>query len=246
MLEDYSNVDKDLAELNGNVSGFRLQSAAGHIEGMNQEAASTLIYGNAGTAPEEFNGFAVRYNDLSANNGQNIIDGAGTGSDNASIWLVGWGALTCHGIYPKGSQAGLFHEDLGLQTVTVSTGISGSLLRAYQDHWQWKIGLAIPDWRSVVRIANIDISNLVAKSSAADLFDLMIKAINVIPNMNMVKPVFYMNRTVWQMLWIQGRDDVISGGGLTFDNVAGRPVRSFMGIPVRLMDALTETEAQIT
>jgi hypothetical protein len=246
MLEAWSETDKDLAELNGNVNALRLSEAQAFIEAMNQEMASTLFYGNSGTAPEEFTGFSTRYSSLSANNAVNIVSGGGSGSDNSSVWLVVWGPNTIFGIFPKGSKAGIMHEDLGLVTVETTAGIAGNRMRAYQDHWQWKAGLAVKDWRYAVRIPNIDISALVAKSSAADLTELMIKAINRIPSLSMGRPVFYVNRTVRQQLEIQRRDDVISGGGLTFDNVDGRRVASFNGIPIRVCDALLETEAAVT
>lgn len=246
MLEAYSEVDKDLAELNGNSSSFRLSEAQAFIEAMNQEMASTFFYGDSSVDPEEFNGLAIRYSSLSAANAQNIVSGSGAGSDNSSIYLVVWGGQSIHGIFPKGSKAGLQHEDLGLVTVETTAGIAGSRMRAYQDHFQWKCGVALKDWRYVVRIPNIDISNLVAKSSAADLIELMIKAIHRIPNINMGKACFYMNRTCFQMLDIQRRDDVISGGGLSYDVVDGKREASFRGIPVRVADALTETEAVVS
>jgi hypothetical protein len=246
MLEAYSEVDKDLAELNGNTSSFRLSEASAFVEAMNQEMASTLFYGNSSVAPEEFNGLAVRYSSLSAANAQNIIVGGGSQSDNSSIWLVGWGSQSCFGVFPKGSKAGLQHEDLGLVTVETTAGIAGSRMRAYQDHWQWKCGVALKDWRYVVRIPNIDISSLVAKSSAADLIELMIKALHRIPNMGMGKFCFYMNRSVFQMLDIQRRDDVIQGGGLTYEVVDGKRIPSFRGIPVRICDALLENETLVS
>ncbi len=246
MLEAYSEVDKDLAELNGNAAGFRLSEAQAFVESMSQEMASTVFYGNAGLAPEEFTGLSVRYSSLSAANAQNIVVGGSSDTDNSSIWLCVWGQQTVHGIYPKGSKAGLQHEDLGLVTVETVAGIAGARMRAYQDHWQWKCGIALRDWRFVVRIPNIDISALVAKSSAADLQELMIKAIHRIPNLGMGKAAFYMNRSVMQMLDIQRRDDVISGGGLTYENVDGKQVASFRGIPCRIVDALVENEAAVS
>lgn len=246
MLEAWSEVDKDLAELNGNTSAFRLSEARAFIEAMNQEMAQTFFYGNSGLAPEEFTGLNVRYSSLSAANASGIVDGGGTGSDNSSIYLVCWSPETICGIFPKGSKAGLIHEDMGLVTVETTAGIAGSRMRAYQDRWQWKTGIALKDWRYVVRIPNIDISNLIAKSSAADLFDLMIKAMHRVPNLKMGKPVFYMNRTVFQMLDIQRRDDVVTGGGLSFENSDGKLNYSFRGIPVRISDALLETEARVT
>lgn len=243
MLEARSEVDKDLAELNGNTAAFRLSEAQAFVEAMNIEMAQTLFYGNVGVAAEEFTGLAIRYSSLSATNAQNIVSGAGSGSDNSSIWLVVWGGNTLHGIFPKGSQAGLIHEDLGLIDAFDS---SNNRFRAYSDRWQWKCGVALRDWRYVVRIPNIDISNLVAKSSAADLIELMIKAIHRIPMINAGRPVFYMNRSVIQMLDIQRRDDVISGGGLTWDSVDGKRQASFRGIPIRVCDALIETEAAVS
>lgn len=245
MLEAYSEVDKDLAELNGNTASFRLSEAQAFIEAMNQEMSSTFFYGNSSLAPEEFNGLAVRYSSLSAANAQNIVVGGSSDTDNSSIYLVVWGGQTIHGVFPKGSKAGLQHEDLGLVTVETTAGVAGARMRAYQDHWQWKCGVALKDWRYVVRIPNIDISNLVTKSSAADLIELMIKAIHRIPNINMGKACFYMNRTVFQMLDIQRRDDVISGGQLAYDVVDGKRIANFRGIPVRICDALTETEARV-
>jgi hypothetical protein len=246
MLESWSEVDKDLAELNGNQSSFRLSEAQAFLEAMNQEMASTFFYGDSSVDPEEFNGLAIRYSSLSAANAQNIVSGGGSDSDNSSIYLVVWGGQSIHGIFPKGSKAGLQHEDLGLVTVETTAGIAGSRMRAYQDRWQWKCGVALKDWRYVVRIPNIDISSLVAKSSAADLIELMIKAVHRIPNINMGKACFYMNRTCFQMLDIQRRDDVQSGGQLSYDVVDGKREASFRGIPVRISDSLLETEATVS
>jgi hypothetical protein len=247
MLEAWSEVDQKLAQLNGNVKAFRLSEAKAFIEAMNQEMAGTIFYGNGGLAPEEFTGLAVRYSAISgATNAQNVITGGGASSDNSSIYLVVWGENTVCGIFPKGSKAGLSHEDLDLVTVEVTAGVGGTRMRAYQDRWVWDCGIALKDWRYVVRICNIDISNLVAKSSAADLIDLMIKAIYRIPNLNAGKAVFYMNRTCGQMLDIQRRDDVVSGGQLSYDVVDGKRVMRFRGIPIRTCDQLHESEATVS
>lgn len=242
ILEAWSEVDVELAKLNGNTASFRLSEAQAFIEAMNQEMASTLFYGNSGTAPEEFNGLAVRYNSSSAANGQNVILGGAAGgqTDCYSIYLVCWGANTIHGIFPKGSKAGLEHHDHGEVTVETTAGIAGARMRAYQDQWIWKCGVALRDWRYVVRIANIDLS-----ADNADLVDLMIKAMHRIPAMGMGKCAFYMNRTALQRLDLINRGDVISGGGLNYENVAGKPVYEFRGVPVRKCDSLLVSETAI-
>lgn len=245
ILEAWSEVDKDLAELNGNTSEFRLSEASAFVEAMSQEKAQTLFYGDSSSSPEEFTGLSIRYSDLSAENAQNIVNGGGAGSDNSSIWLVTWGENTVFGIFPKGSKAGLVHDNLGEVTVETTNGIAGERMRAYQDRWQFKCGLAVKDWRYAVRIANIDISNLVDNTTPADIYKLMIKALHRIPDMGRGKPVFYMNRTLFQFLDLQGRDDVIAGGGLSFANVDGMPTRTFRGVPVKIVDSLLETEAAV-
>lgn len=244
-LEAWSEVDVELAKLNGNAPAFRLSEAQAFIEAMNQEFASTLFYGNAGLAPEEFTGLSIRYSDPAATNGQNVLDAAGAGSDNTSIWLICWGNQTVHGIFPKGSKAGLSHADHGEVTVETTAGMAGTRLRAFQDQFKWDCGVAVKDWRYAVRIGSIDVSNLVAKSSAADLIELMIKAMHRIPALGMGKCAFYMNRTVKQMLDIQRRDDVITGGGLVYNEVDGKLIPSFRGIPIRTCDAILETEAAV-
>ena len=246
ILEAWSEVDVDLAELNGNTAEFRLSEAMAFIEAMNQEMAATLFYGNSGLAPEEFTGLSVRYSSLSANNAQNIVDGGGTGSDNSSIWVVGWGEQSIYGIFPKGSKAGLDHQDHGEVTVETTAGIAGTRMRAYQDQWKWKTGIALKDWRYVVRIANIDISQLVAESSAANITKLLIKALHRIPNLKVGKNVIYVNRTIAEFLDIQRYDTAIAGGGISYQNIDGILVPFFRNIPIRTCDALLETESRVT
>jgi hypothetical protein len=246
IMEAWSEVDKDLAELNGNTAAFRLSEARAFIEAMNQEMASTLFYGNSDIDPEEFTGLAPRYADTSAENSDNIVLGGGSGSDNTSIWLICWGEQTCHGIFPKGSKAGLQHYDHGEVTVQDSTGVATKRLRAYQDQWQWKVGVALRDWRFAVRIPNIDVSDLTDNSgSQADVINLMIKAIHRIPSLNMGRCAFYMNRTVMQMLDIQRRDDV-AAAGMQYKEVDGKLIPNFRNIPIRKVDALLETESLVS
>jgi hypothetical protein len=244
MLEAWSEVDKDLATLNNDVSAFRLSEGRAFIEAMNQEMASTVFYGNGGLSPEEFTGLSPRYSAISgATNADNIVDAGGTGSDNASIWLVGWGDDTVHGIFPKGSQAGLVHEDYGEVTVEVTAGVAGNRMRALQERWQWKNGLVVKDWRYVVRIANIDVSDL-AGATPADLISMLEQADEILPT-GATRRVFYVNRRVSRYLRKIVRTAVGAGGGLTFENFGGRPVMAFGGAPIRKVDALLNTEARV-
>ena len=244
-LEAWSQVDCAVAKLNGNVGAFRLSEAKAFLEAMNQEFCSVLLYGNSGLNPEKFTGLSARYSSLSAGNAQNIIDGGGTGSDNTSVWLVVWNDNTIHGIYPKGSVAGLVRNDLGEKVVTVTQGVGGQMMLAYLEQFVWDCGIALKDWRYVVRLCNIDVSNLVAQSSAVDLTNKMIRMVHRIPVMTVGRPVFYMNRTVFEMLDIQRREAVQTGGQLKYEVVDGVSTPMFRGIPVRIVDQILLTEARV-
>lgn len=247
ILEARSEIDKDLAMLNGNTGSFRLLQAKAFIEAMNQRMQQTVLYGSTETTPEAFLGLAPRFgyapsNSTAAPNKVNVIDAGGTGSNNTSIWLVGWGANTVHGIYPKGSHAGLIHSDLGEGD---AFDASQNRFRAFMDQYQWKCGIALHDWRYVVRIANVDVTALTKNASAgADLIDLMTQALEKIHSLSGVTPAFYVNRTIRSFLRRQNVNKVASGT-LMYDEVAGKPALRFGEVPVRRVDALGIAEARI-
>jgi hypothetical protein len=242
MLETYAEVDKALADLNGNSASWRLSEERAFIEGLNQTLATTLIYGDSSLDPEKFMGLAPRYSSLSAENALNIVDAGGTGSDNTSIWLIVWGQNTCHATYPKGSNAGLQVRDLGEDTLTDA---AGGRYQGYRTHYKWDNGLSVRDWRYVVRICNIDVSDLTKNASAgADLIDLLTQAIELVPNLGMGRPAFYCNRKVRSFLRRQITNKV-AGSTLTMEDVAGKKVVAFDGVPVRRTDGILATEARV-
>lgn len=242
MLEAYAEVDKALADLNGNTAAFRLSEDAAHIEAMGQEMASTLFYGNEGATPEAFTGLAPRYNSKSAQNVDNIIDAGGTGSDNTSIWLCVWGPQTGFGIYPKGSTAGLQMTDKGQVTVENVDG-SGGRMEAYRTHYRWDAGLTIRDWRYFVRIANIDVSDLDTVANTRKLIEWMIQASERIPELGKGRAAFYMNRRLREKLRLGILEKISSN--LTWETISGERVMTFDDIPVRRCDALINAEARV-
>ena len=246
MLEAYARIDQDLAELNGNTAAFRLSEDTAFLEAMNQAQASTLLYGNPANDPRQYLGLGPRFGTISgAGNAANIIDAGGVGSGCTSIYLVVWGENTVFCTFPKGSKAGLVHEDQGIMTVYDA---NNNPYQAYQTHYQWKNGLVVKDWRYVVRIANINVTNLVAESSAADLVKLMSRALDRIPNFGMGRAAFYMNRTVYSMLRIQALNKSQNAIDVTQGlNQFGTPQSwtQFEGVPLRRVDQILNTETRV-
>lgn len=252
MLEARSEVDKDLAMLNGNTAQFRLSEDTAFLEAMNQTQAQTIFYGNPATDPKQFLGLATRYSLTTAGNGTNIITGGATsGSLNTSVYLVCWGDNTVYCPFPKGSKAGLLHEDLGEQTVY--DGVNR--MQAYATRYQWKSGLVVKDWRYVVRIPNLLVADIVAgtgtqaATAGTQLTKLMMRAMYKIPNLDMGRAAFYMNRTVHSGLAVQSLDR--SQAALAVQPAlsqfgTARNYLSFQGIPIRRVDCLLNTESVVS
>jgi hypothetical protein len=271
MQEGRNELDKDLADLNGNSAAFRLSEGLAFTEAMNQSFAQQAMYGNTSTNKDGVLGLSPRYGAISgAANAQNILSAGGTGNSCTSVWLVVWGENTVTGIYPKGSKAGLEQEDLGVIDAFDS---SNHRFRAYGEIWKWKFGLHVKDWRYAVRIPNILVSDLIAQTgtqapggvgvvTSTWLPNLMIRAFARIPSMGMGNATFLANRTVKEMLSVGALNKTINGltieeSANQFGNVApgsvagtGTGIRGgqlkFFGVPVITVDQILLTEAAIS
>lgn len=262
MLEAYSEIDYALAQLNGNTPEWRASEDSSVMEGMNQSLAQALFYGDTSINPERFVGFAPRYYTYSPSATQtsgpqfNVISATAsqtTTTNNAltSIWLIGWGEDTVHGIFPKGSKAGLTMEDLGKQTLLDTQSPQGRY-EGYRTHFKFDCGLCVRDWRYVVRTCNIDVNSLNTTSDTSDTSANILKYMSImidkIPPSGRSRLVFYMNQSTRAMLrvkmltksntwleisdWVQGRQ-------------LPRPSLLFQGIPVRRVDQILLTEPRI-
>lgn len=252
MLEAWSQVDASLADLNGQRAEFMLSEERAFIETMNQEMARTVIYGDLVENTASFLGLAPRYSTLDLNKAQtaeNVIDAGGVGDNLTSIWLCVWGDLTGHMIFAKGLPVGLKREYLGRMPVPDP---DGNEFMGYKAHYSWNLGMTVRDWHYFVRIANIDMTELdnMIDSGAADaatqkVLRLMLKARNQVPNINLGRPAWLMNRTIRTMLDIIAAEK--SNVNLTIESFEGRKrkITAFSGIPIRQVDALGQ-EARVT
>jgi hypothetical protein len=137
----------------------------------------------------------------------------------------------------------LNHQDLGEVTLEDA---AGGKYQGYRTHYKWDIGVSVRDWRYVVRIPNIDISNLTkdASGSSANLIDLMVQALEKVPNLGLGRATFYGNRTISSFLRRQITN--ANNVNISMDEVAGKRVMTFDGIPFRRNDALLNTEAAVS
>ena len=264
MAEGRFEIDVDVANLNGNSREYRLSESVAFTEAINQAFTRQMLYGDTSVEPDGVLGLVPRYNSLAGQSGENILNAGGTGNDNTSLWLLCLGDNTIHGIFPKGSKAGLEHKDLGEYDALDE---NNDPYRVIGDLWKWKFGLHVRDWRYAVRIANIDVSDLVSQSgtqaatAATWVLKLMVRALARIPSMGNGTPIFIANRTVKEMLSIHALDRsqnvlAFSAGLDQFGHVAPGSVAGsgtgikggqllFQGVPVLTVDQILSTEARV-
>jgi hypothetical protein len=217
------------------------------IRGLNKTATKTIFYGNGMANPKSFTGFALRYGSLK--NPQVIDASAGKATPGvgkyASITGVIWGPDTASLIYKKDVPAGLQHrrEKEFPKLVDLPDGRSRW---EYRSTWDWHLGLAIMDYRSVFRICNIDVKAKPGEPGYLD-YKLFIDAIAQIPDDMPGKLSIYCNRFVWAMVAKEFEDKP----NIRFapsDKIVpneGRVSVDLWGLPFRRVDALLCTEEAV-
>lgn len=246
ILEDRSEVDIELLSLAPNPEAYRNAEDDAHVEGMAQYVASVMLYGDNNADPDLFTGFMPRYNTLAGGVGtpgyQTVSAGtANSGAKNTSLLFVDWGDRRVTGIYPRGSQAGLKVRDLGENDAIDK---DGKKFRAVSTLYNWKVGLAVHNLRSVARIANIDTVALQTMTAAdqTKLMDKIIVAKNRIWKPQ--RPVIYCSETMYTFFeqYLSHKDNFY----ITRQELMGQmPTLAFAGIPIKKVDCFTDTEAAV-
>lgn len=249
-LEAMSGIDVRLLKLATDAARARLTEAAPYIEAMSQEMATGIFYHDTATAPEKFKGLSARYNTIGGTGiGMQVIDGAGVGSDNTSIWFVTWGDHATTLLYPKGTKAGVSHEDKGEQRVLDA---ANNPYFQKEDLWTWHVGVAVKDWRYNARVANIDVSDM--RAGSVDVWALLRKAYYRLQSRRRdamsSRIAIYMNRDVLEILDAQSSDRALLAAnpnytGLGQSQIEGKEVKTYRGIPIRETDALLNTESRV-
>jgi len=255
-VERLATIDKRYLEKVKNPAAERADEANVALEAIAQDVQVNWFYADTATTPERFKGLAARYSSI-ANGGaaaSQIVDGGGTGSNNTSIWLVGWGRSGTSMIIPEGSTAGVQRTDMGDQRVY------DELQRPYyakEEYFRQDVGCKVSDWRQNVRIANIDVAAV--RAGTVDLYGLLRQGYykmqtrrdtrieNTDGADTGIKPVIYMNRDMLQAL-----DALATNGGtadnrvrLVPDELAGKEVKVYREMPIRETDAIINAEQRI-
>lgn len=244
-LEAYAEVDKDLADLNGNSAPFRLSEDRAFLERMAQEMETTILYGDVSKEPDKFTGIAPRYSSKKAANGRNLIlcADAPTGKV-TSAYFLSFTEKTLSGIYPKGSSAGLKRTDKGQVTLRDE---NGHPFEGYQTHYKWQAGVTLSDWRGCARVANIEVTKLTDPSS--DYFTKGILLQKLMAAKNAIKQEYRSSVRLFVPQEIANALETIalekSTNALSIKEAAGQFKTYFFDIPIEICDSIRLDETVI-
>jgi hypothetical protein len=232
ILEARAENDVEIINAFPNPQQARMDEAASFMEGLSQEMASTILYGNALTAPEEFTGLAPRMDALAAT--ANVIGGGATTGE--SIYLVTWGVNTCFMAYPRNTTAGLQHQDLGIVDAFDS---SNNRFRAYADRFVWRAGMVVKHPRAIARYANLEGTGTTTTFDEDELIRLLNRMVTG-PGTKI-----YVSRDMMSQMQIRLKDksNVYFDRGNGLDG--GGKVLTFNGFDVRMCESIIDSETTV-
>ncbi|WP_179504352.1 MULTISPECIES: major capsid protein [unclassified Sphingomonas] len=251
-VEGLSSVDERLLNLKPKEAAkLRLVEGQGFLESIAQTVESAIWYSDVKVNGKQFHGLAPRYNSLS---NANVVNGGGSGSDNTSIWMVTHGDMQTSIITPENVPASVQREDMGRQRVLDA---SGNPYYVKEEKFSQHIGLCVKDWRFNGRLANIDVSDVIAGTVAVNpllrklYYRLQGRRAYKMEREGQVSPgrtVIYMNKTMLEALDAEstnGRSGVDNFVRLTPMEIQGEEVMTWRGMPIRETDALLNTETLV-
>ena len=237
LLESRSEIDVEHPGLKAGGAAFRASEDAAFVQGFNNEIATGIFYNSQVTALEKFHGLTPRLNALSGLDASGQIVNSDASADGTiySIWLLGLSPETVYGFFPKGTMGGFEMEDLGRQYVRDR---DSKEFLAWVTRFVWRFGLAVKDYRYVVRIANIDDSDELANvaSGTINIANKMSLAMEYLYSADGVQPVWYMNRRVFGLFNAQLMAKSVNL--LEYVERNGRRIPHYLGIPIHVVDAL--------
>jgi hypothetical protein len=259
MFVDWCVQDKEVVAIQNNPAEWLSDQIDNHVEGFAQKLESEMWYGNMGTDPGAFNGLATRFHNTSSYpNGDNtwvpnVWDNGYESGNGTSIWCFEFGKNKVQGIFPVNSPAGLEIRQLGEQTWTMPTALSGMLasakaIQALVTYMQWKIGLQVVDERCVQRIANV---NPTALASGGFDENVLIQALGYLPGRGQAPgTVIVCNRTMLNQINIRAtsqKTNAFFTQNMESGDIWGaRLVTRFQGIQIVMSEKITNVESNVT
>ena len=247
--------DWALYEADKDKAAFLTDEQKAHSSVVGDKVASLLFYGDVDGDPKGINGLAKTLGKCGAVTGSGMVTddalaefyclGAGGNSNGSaklrSVFLVGWGAKSVHGIYPEGTSAGIKIGQLTKQFV--DDGAGGRLEMGLQE-MNWHAGLNIRDFRYCGRVCNIDITADPVGQSTPDYTKLIRKLVTRVRS-NGVTQRLYCSRLVFEAIAEQFEKKT-QGNAVKYADLEQKKDGSLLGIPVAICDCMNIDETAVS
>ena len=249
LFEARREIDEDELNTIENPDEIRRTEDEAKITGIIEDVVKAIFTDARTSGSLYFDGFVARSGTLSypghSTTSLPYVWNNGGSSNLCSVWVVEFGPKACFGLYPsgnavRGARLGILAKNKGLEP---KADTSDTTLTYYIDVAQFKMwaGLGIADDRKFFRVANIsrDKANAYALNE-----DILIEALNH-AHINRGAARMYVNPYVATQIDIRAKDKVNVNWSVA--EVFGRPIRTFLGMPIRVLDdtILTATESAI-
>lgn len=246
------SADKDKA-------AFLSDEQRAHSSVVGDKVASLLFYGTTEGDPKGINGFGRTFGQFGAVTGSGMVTDdklaafyclnagkpaeAGSSASTIarrSIFLVGWGARSAHGIYPEGSSAGI---EIGqLTDQFVDDGAGGRLKMGLQE-MNWSAGLNIRDFRFCGRVANINIMSDPSDANTPDVSLLLRRLVSRVKT-NGATQRLYMSRLTFEHVALQFERKT-QGNAVKYADLEQKKDGALLGVPVALCDCMNGDEKEV-
>lgn len=243
--------DARLYDSHPDKAQFLMDEVEQHGEAMGQGAATALFYGDVSTNPKGINGFAKTFGQTAAADSDEdeaafyALNGSRASGASASklrsVFIVGWGKKSAHGIYPQGTSVGMQKGKLEFPYLPDEDDAT-KLLRTGVQEMNWDIGLNIRDFRYCGRIANLELDLGFGTTGNPDYVELLQRLTCRVKQSAGVTTRLYMSRLTFELFATHFYRKTM-GNAVKYADLEQRITGSLMGIPVGLCDAMNVNEA---
>jgi len=251
--------DWRLYEADKDKTAFLSDEQRAHSSVLGDKVAQLLFYGSTADNPKAINGFGKTFGQHGAVTGASMVTDdklaafyclnagkaaeAGSSADSIarrSIFLVGWGARSAHGIYPEASSAGIKIGQLESQFVDDG---SGKRLRVGLQEMNQDVGLNIRDFRYCGRVTNINVMSDPMSAETPDVSLLLRRLISRVKTTGATQRL-YMSRLTFEHVALQFECKTQSNA-VKYADLEQKKDGALLGIPVSLCDCMNGDEAEV-
>jgi len=205
-----------------------------NLAGLIQDWVYNLFYAGVST-PDAMKSFNQRRAAL----GTYCIGGGGSGGDTSSLWTFEFGPSGIYLAYNKSGVPGIVSEDRGLNLVPIPNGTGN--MWAWVRHYEIWAAIVLRNERAMIRYANIETAGTTNIFSPGDYIKFVK---NRLP-LGGRNAVSFANRTLKGQIDADAYNKTNAAYSIR-DIADFGPVTLISGIPVRMCEALIDTETVVS